>query len=87
MAARLNRMHTADVLKKIQVSRLITLLQDDAFGKLKHGVGEGKEAQSYELSAGRSANARFLIERILAKAEAPKDLNLHFEGHLEVEFV
>lgn len=72
MAARLNRHHSEQVLERIQLANLVTMLQKDALGQLKNpNTGE-----DMELSEGRRSSAKFLIERKLARAEAPKQLNL-----------
>jgi hypothetical protein len=71
MAARLNRNHSELVLKRIQTSQLVNRLQDNAFGKI-------------ELTDGQIVCAKFLIERTLAKAMAPVDMNLH--GNVTVLF-
>lgn len=63
MAARLNRMHSELVLKRIRTSQLVNRLQDAALGK-------------FDMTRTQVAAAVFLIERTIARAEAPKDLNL-----------
>jgi hypothetical protein len=72
MAARLNPRHSELVLKRIKTSQLINRLQDNAMGE-------------FEMDPTAAANARFLIERTLAKAEAPKDLNV--TGNLNMTVV
>jgi len=86
MAARLNRLDTARVLQRIKLSQLVNRLQDNAMGKLKITVGERK-GEPCCMNEGQISSAKFLIERCLARAEAPKDLNLNFAGRIEVEFV
>ncbi len=63
MAARLNPRHSDLVVRRIRTSQLINRLQDNALGKIA-------------LTAEQIRSATFLIERTLAKAEAPKDLHL-----------
>lgn len=74
MAARLNKRHTESVLQRIKTSQLVNRLQDHGFGKI-------------DLTRTQVDSIKFLVERTLAKAEAPKDLNLNFAGCIEVEFV
>lgn len=64
MAARLNPRHSELVVKRIKTSQLVNRLQDNALGEC-------------EMDPTAAANARFLIERTLAKAEAPKQLNVN----------
>lgn len=64
MAVRLNARHSESCLKRIRTSQLLNRVQEHALGKLT--------MQKTELQA-----ACFLIERTLAKAEAPKDINLN----------
>jgi hypothetical protein len=64
MAARLNRNHSELVLKRIKTSQLVNRLQDNAFGKI-------------ELTEGQIQCAKFLIERTVAKAVMPQDLNIN----------
>lgn len=82
MAARLNRNHTASVLERIRLSNLVARLQDNALGKLK-----GRTGGFVEMTDGQIRSACFLIERRLARAEAPKTLNLDFAGKIQIEFV
>ena len=63
MAARLNPRHSELVLRRIKTSQLINRLQSNALGEV-------------DMDATAAANARFLIERTLAKAEATKDIHL-----------
>lgn len=63
MAARLNPRHSELVLKRIKTSQLINRLQDNALGE-------------FNMDPTAAANARFLIERTLAKAESPRQLNV-----------
>lgn len=81
MAARLNPKHSEQVLERIKLAALVTMLQKDALGQLKNS----NTGEYMELSEGRRRSAIFLIERKLAKAEAPKDLNLH--GDLKIEII
>lgn len=71
MAARLNPRHSELCLARIKTSQLINRLQDNALGKIA-------------LTAEQVRAACFLIERTLAKAEAPKDLNLTGSVTLQV---
>lgn len=64
MAARLNPRHSELVLKRIKTSQLINRLQNNAMGQ-------------FEMDPTAAANARFLVERTLAKAEAPRQLNVN----------
>jgi hypothetical protein len=66
MAARLNPRHSELVLKRIQTSQLVNRLQNNALGKIEP-----------ELSDSAIRSAIFLIERTLAKAQAPQDLTVH----------
>lgn len=74
MAARLNPRHSELVLRRIKTSQLINRLQDSALGEI-------------DMDPVAAANARFLIERTLAKAEAPKQLQVDMAGKIEVGFV
>lgn len=71
MAARLNPRHSELVLKRIKTSQLVNRLQDNALGE-------------FEMDPTAAANARFLIERTLAKAEAPKQLDVNAEVRFTV---
>ena len=82
MAARLNRHHSASVLERIKLANLVQRLQMHALGTLKNRLGE-----PCEMTRSQVTGACFLIERRLARAEAPKTLNLDFAGRIEVEFV
>lgn len=73
MAARLNRHHSEQVLERIQLSNLVTRLQKNALRQLKDPNDKNK---LLTMTEGEIRSAIFLIERKLAKAEAPKDLNL-----------
>lgn len=73
MAARLNRHHSEKVLERIQLSNLVTRLQKNALRQLKDPNDKNK---LLTMTEGEIRSAIFLIERKLAKAEAPKDLNL-----------
>jgi hypothetical protein len=72
MATRLNRNHSESCLKRIRTSQLINRVQNHALGK--------EEMTKTEITA-----ACFLIERTLAKAVAPQDLNL--KGNVTVQVV
>jgi len=63
MAARLNPRHSELVLRRIKTSQLVNRLQDNALGKIV-------------LTPEQIRSATFLIERTVARAEAPKDINL-----------
>lgn len=81
MAERLNKRHTDLVLKRIRTSQLVQRLQNHALGLLK----SPKDAEKPILMTdGQVRAACFLIERTLAKAEAPKDLNLTGSVTLQV---
>lgn len=73
MAARFNRHHSEQVLERIQLSNLVTRLQKNALRQLKDPNDKNK---LLTMTEGEIRSAIFLIERKLAKAEAPKDLNL-----------
>lgn len=81
MAARLNRHHSEQVLERIRLSTLVTMLQKDALGQLKNPNTD----EYMELSEGRRKSAIFLIERKLARAEAPKKLDV--DGLLKITLV
>jgi hypothetical protein len=66
MAERLNKNHSESCLKRIRTSQLLNRVQDHALGQV--------EMSKTELTA-----ACFLIERTLAKAEAPKELKVSGE--------
>lgn len=72
MAARLNRNHSESCLKRIKASQLLNRIQN-------HGLGK-EEMTKTQLQA-----ACFLVERILARAVAPQDVNL--KGNVTVELV
>jgi len=81
MAARvLKPHHQEDVKRKIQVSQLVNLLQDNAFGRLKNPKG-----QHYELSKGQIISARILIDKCLSNA--PTTLTGADGGPVIVEIV
>lgn len=83
MAARLNKLDTERVLERIRLSQLVNLLQNNAMGTLKTTTGENA-GKPYELSKSRAQSAMFLIERKLARAVAPQDLNVN--GNITVIF-
>ncbi len=70
MATRLNRRHTESVLAKIRTSQLVNRLQDNALGNI-------------EMTKSQVESAKFLIERTIAKAEQPRELNL--TGNITLE--
>lgn len=72
MAVRLNRNHSESCLARIKTSQLLNRLQN-------HGLGKA-EMRKTEIQA-----AIFLVERTLARAVAPQDLNVH--GDITVEVV
>lgn len=77
MPARLNRNHSEAVLKRIKTSQLVNRLQNHALGTLKGPpCEEYPEGRPLEMTRAQVQAAVFLIERTLAKAEAPRDLNL-----------
>lgn len=71
MAARLNRHHTDQVLGRIKLSNLVTRLQQNALGELKNRLGE-----SIEMSDGQIRSTVALMDRLLPKAEATRNVNL-----------
>lgn len=78
MAARLNRNHSESVLKRIKTSQLVNRLQSHALGTLRGpSSADHPEGQVIEMSKAQVSAAVFLIERTLAKAEAPKIVNLN----------
>jgi hypothetical protein len=77
MAARLNPRHSELVLKRIRIRQLCNRLELNALGELKNPQGD-----PIQMTDGQIRSATFLIERTVAKAEAPKDLNLN--GNLTV---
>lgn len=82
MAARLNRNHSEQVLERIQLSQLVTRLQNNALEKLRDPNDKDKVVHMTE---GQITSAKFLIERKLARAVAPQDINL--AGSITVEVV
>lgn len=86
MAARLNRNHTESVLKRIKTSQLVNRLQEHALGTLRGpACDEYPEGRPIEMTRAQVSAAIFLIERTLAKAEAPK--HLAFDNELKVILV
>lgn len=79
MAARLNRNHSELVLKRIQVSNLVTRLQKNALRQLKN---PNDKNEVVSMTQSEIDCAKFLIERTVAKAVLPQDLNLN--GNLTV---
>lgn len=80
MAARLNKKHTDSVLARIQTSQLVNRLQGHALGTLKGPpCADHPKGKEIWLTDGQIRAACFLIERTLAKAEAPKKLELSGE--------
>lgn len=63
MAERLNRNHSESCIKRIKASQLLNRIQN-------HGLGL-EDMTKTQLQA-----ACFLVERILARAVAPQDVNL-----------
>lgn len=85
MAQRLNRNHSESVIKRIKTSQLVNRLQDHAFGTLKGPPTEDDpEGRPILLTDGQIRAACFLIERTLAKAVLPQDINLN--GNLTAVF-
>ncbi len=74
MAARLNRHHSEQVLERIRLSNLVTRLQKNALRQLKN---PNAPSELVSMTDGEIRSAIFLIERKLAKAESPKDINLN----------
>jgi hypothetical protein len=79
MATRLNRHHSELVLERIQLSNLVTRLQKHALRQLKDPNDPEK---LLTMTDGEVRAAIFLIERKLAKAEAPRNLNVSGEINL-----
>lgn len=80
MAARLNRLDTERVLARIKLSQLTNRLQDNALGLLK----SPNTGEPVSMNDGQIQSAKFLLERMLARAVAPQDLNLHGDLSLTV---
>jgi hypothetical protein len=75
MAARLNKRHSELVLQRIQTSQLINRLQEHSLGTLKGPPCEDyPKGRPILLTDGQVRAACFLVERTLAKAEAPRTL-------------
>jgi len=74
MAARLNKRHSELVLARIRTSQLVNRLQNS--------VLPDEKGQVTPLTAEQVRSACFLIERTLARAENPKDLNV--TGNLSI---
>lgn len=74
MAERLNKRHSELVIQRIKASQLLNRLQDNALGLLKD-----KNGDPCELSKGQRGSIEWLLERILARAEAPKELKVSGE--------
>lgn len=72
MAARLNRNHTESCLSRIKASQLLNRVQNHALGT--------EDMTKTQLQA-----ACWTLERLLARAIAPQDINL--AGNLTVEIV
>lgn len=73
MAARLNRNHSEQVLERIQLSNLVTRLQKNSLRQLRN---PNNPEEIITMTEGEIRSATFLIERKLARAVAPQDLNL-----------
>ena len=94
MPPRPRREHSARIIQTIDVPGLVKLLQANARGKLKkrgpdHVDKNGRRHKTsvpMELSESRQRSAIFLIERVIPKAEAPKDLNLDLVGSVSFTF-
>lgn len=72
MAARLNRLDTERVLQRIKTTQLIRRVQNHALGTLTNDVTK----EPMQLTDSQLKASIFLIERTIARAEAPKDVNL-----------
>jgi hypothetical protein len=88
MAARLNRRHSELVLRRIKTSNLVERLQAHAMGKLTGPVYEDGKAvpgksRPVEMSDSQVRATIFLIERTIAKAENPRDINVSGSVTLE----
>lgn len=73
MAARLNRHHSDSVLERIQLSNLVTRVQKFALHELKNSADP---TQFDSMTDAELRAAMFLIERKLARATAPQQLNV-----------
>lgn len=84
MAVRLNRNHSESVLRRIQTSQLVNRLQKHALGLLRGPPKEANpEGDLISMTDSQVRATCFLIERSLAKAEAPKQIEL--SGKLTLE--
>jgi hypothetical protein len=78
MAIRLNRNHSELVLKRIKTSQLVNRLQDHTFGTLTGPpTEEYPKGRPIQMTDSQVRSACFLIERTLAKAVLPQDLNIN----------
>lgn len=74
MAVRLNLKHSEQVLERIKLSQLLNRLQQNGLGTLKSPKGE-----PYSLSRSEVTSITWLLERKLARAEAPRELKVSGE--------
>ena len=72
MAERLRKHHQDDVRRKIQVSQLINVLQDNALGKT-------------EITDGRRQSAKILLDKSISNA--PTELKGEFEADVTVTWL
>jgi hypothetical protein len=88
MAARLNRLDTERVLMRIKASKLVERLQKFAMDELYYptgGTGGSKPGELVKatMSPEQVRAACFLVERLIARAENPRDINV--SGHISLE--
>jgi hypothetical protein len=88
MAARLNTRHSELVIKRIRTGALVDRLQKHALGTLRFptgGAGGSKRGESKPgvMTESQVRAAAFLIERTIARAQAP--LNVAMSGDIIVE--
>lgn len=89
--SRLNRLDTERSLAKIRVGALINRLQKHALGELRGSSGGANElgekgggtSVPAEMSDSQVRSACFLIDRLIARAENPRDINV--TGHISLE--
>lgn len=72
MAARLNRNHSDQVIERIKLAQLVNRVQNHALSQLKNI----KDGEKIAMTDSELRAATFLIERKLARATAPQQLNV-----------
>lgn len=71
MAARLNRMHSDKIRERIRIAVVVQRLEANALGELK-----GRTGEYIEMTDGQIRSAIALMDRVLAKAENARDINV-----------